>query len=581
MPIEINRFVASGFRNARRAAEFSVDSNWLIDFMQDLRSEGLRFALETSGRENTEEFKATFREVIRPEFEYQLTRLFPGAEDEESALPHQDLARFWLLKIPGITYADTPGMIFEAAYELRERLNLRSSEPDIPIALDRGLDSSLPPTLHLTPAFDRAWSLRAMKIPEAWEYSENKGRPSRGENIIIGHPDTGYTDHIDLDVPRVLHGLGLDLVDGSSDPRDPLGYLGNPGHGLATASVAMSSGAVTPPPACGEGGTGGPGTVTGVAPSSLLLPIRVVKKVWWVFSSNLARAIHHAVGNGSHVISISLGGRAFKALKLAIEDATLKNVILVAAAGNNVRTVVWPARYSSSIALAASNIRNRPWSGTSRGRTVDASAPGEQVWRASRRTPNDPANAAGAGNGTSFATANAAGVAALWLAHFGRDALITRANGARLQEVFRSAIKQSAKTPRGWDQIEYGAGIIDALKLLETPIPCVPSNPTSFESTSIDTNLDVILDLLSGIRSSNHRELLARFLRLDDGKLEDWCLIYGPELSTILFDLIVEDDPQFAGLETNERMQEMDPADLLRRLVRNRASPTMREAMGK
>jgi serine protease len=51
----------------------------------------------------------------------------------------------------------------------------------------------------------------------------------------------------------------------------------------------------------------------------------------------------------------------------AVERATAAGVIVLAAAGNDVGFVVWPARYEAVIAVAACNIEKRPWRGSSRG----------------------------------------------------------------------------------------------------------------------------------------------------------------------------------------------------------------------
>jgi subtilisin family serine protease len=73
---------------------------------------------------------------------------------------------------------------------------------------------------------------------------------------------------------------------------------------------------------------------------------------------NLAEAIGHAAGpdrslvkRRADVISISLGGAPSRALREAVRRARLANVIVLAAAGNQVRTVVWPARYADVIAV--------------------------------------------------------------------------------------------------------------------------------------------------------------------------------------------------------------------------------------
>jgi hypothetical protein len=70
-----------------------------------------------------------------------------------------------------------------------------------------------------------------------------------------------------------------------------------------------------------------------------------------------------------------------------------------------------------------------------------------------------------------------AGVAALWLAHHGRDALIERYGKGNLQRVFRRLLTSTARDPGGWDQGEYGAGIVDAEALLNAGLPDLSTVP--------------------------------------------------------------------------------------------------------
>src|SRR4029450_7443667 len=85
----------------------------------------------------------------------------------------------------------------------------------------------------------------------------------------------------------------------------------------------------------------------------------------------------------------------------ALRRAVAADVLVLAAAGNCVRSVVWPARYQGCIAVAGTNAADRIWAGAARGPAVDISAPGQNVLKA------DVAGgtAVGQGQGTSFAVA--------------------------------------------------------------------------------------------------------------------------------------------------------------------------------
>jgi hypothetical protein len=83
-----------------------------------------------------------------------------------------------------------------------------------------------------------------------------------------------------------------------------------------------------------------------------------------------------------------------------------------------------------------------------------------------------PQHSVGQGQGTSFAVALTAGIAALWLAHHGRAVLIgaARARGETLQAMFRRIVMATARRPANWDGFTMGAGIVDARALLEADL---------------------------------------------------------------------------------------------------------------
>lgn len=380
--------------------------------------------------------------------------------------------RFIRLKYLGTNAADLGINPFELVEPLRKAFDAVSVEPDI-VSSDftektaTGLesisgfgcwvgDSEPAPS-------DKFWALHNMNVPEAWAYSESQSRPSQGQGIIIAQPDTGITDHLELD-QAMDEGRWADFLDGG-EPIDPLEYsglMGNPGHGTGTGSVAISRGTV-------DAATGhSQGEVTGSAPQAMLAPIRCIESVVRFTQSRVARAIEHAVKSGCHIVTMSLGGIWSRALAAAVSNAIEKNLIVLAAAGNCVRFVVWPARYQRCIAVGGSNVHNTTWKGSCRGEAVDISAPAQHVYRASVEKGQSRADTVGAGEGTSFAVALTAGVAALWLAHHGRQKLIDSLGAnERLQDRFIRLARQTSTVPDGWDKSEYGAGIINARALLE------------------------------------------------------------------------------------------------------------------
>jgi thermitase len=281
-----------------------------------------------------------------------------------------------------------------------------------------------------------------------------------GEGIVVGHPDTGYTDHPELADARLLVNLGFDFLEDDPDARDGLdGKF--PGHGTGTASVIVSG-------PMKSNGTG----VFGAAPKARLVPLRVSKSVVHLSFENVADAIHLAVDRGCHVISMSLGGPIGpKFLHRAVRRAVEEGVVVLAAAGNVWPFVVFPARYDEVVAVAASNCDDMPWKGSAHGPDVDISAPGESVWRATAVAASQPKFDVAQGNGTSFAVAATAGACALWLAHHGRDRLVEKYGKAGVPAVFKEILLATARVPAQWKKKEYGAGVLNAEALLSAPLP--------------------------------------------------------------------------------------------------------------
>jgi subtilisin family serine protease len=152
---------------------------------------------------------------------------------------------------------------------------------------------------------------------------------------------------------------------------------------------------------------------------------------------------------GAHVISISLGGVLDSACQEIIDRAIFdENIIVVAAAGQYVdflsanQSVIEPASYDNVIAVAGSDPTTGPWDGSCRGPAVDISAPAKGIW-----FPNfflDGTQGIYHGEGTSFAAAEVAVIAALWLAHWGRDHLRRQYPNVLLAHVFRHLARMTA-----------------------------------------------------------------------------------------------------------------------------------------
>ncbi len=431
-----------------------------------------------------------------------------------------------------------PGRAWTLTRELKAHRDVADAEPaieqpglepppgvveDRPVARDFKADKPL-----ACAETDPEWILKLCRVREAWALTPPTpdGR-TKGEGIVIGHPDTGYTPHAEIwdDPPRVRVVDSYDFVLRQPDARDPL-EDGNPGHGTTTASVIMSS-------------TGGSGTrfVSGLAPAATIVPLRVTPRVVLLGFDRLAEAIRYATDKGCHVISMSLGGPAPSGtLERAIRHAVSEGVVVLAAAGNVWPFVVYPARFDLVIACAACNCRRGIWSKSASGDTVDVTAPGETVWVAR------PGRDAGAGDdivdvgsGTSYAVATTAGACALWLAYHGRDALIARYGRGQIAAVFKELLMTAGvQTPQGWRSDKHGAGILDVEKLLRAPLPATPPAAglrlRSALAPRPENDVDRFLPYFPEAEPIDVRRGLVRLLQTTDRELPSVLVDVGDEL---------------------------------------------------
>lgn len=446
----------------------------------DMRSlyapERLRFALEiASGVANTDDVLAALRaqlEAITDSAKFTLEPLFDDQAGEESL--------FFTFAPDGLDRTLPDDILFAIAHDLRRELGLISCEPDTgaqiftdpspePSVTTEGAVLDATCWVHGTPPEPKDWVLAMTNVRAAWALA-----PGKGQGVKVAQPDTGIADHQELARTHFDFTRSLNLIEGGTQPTDPLtSEMSNPGHGTGTASVLASS---------------GNGAISGSAPGATIIPIRCINDVKIFNATPVARAVHHAVSVGAHVITMSLGGLWSRALRAAIRRAVAADVIVLSAAGNCVGLVVWPARYSDVIAVGGTNARHGKWKGSSVGSAVDFSAPAEQVWKAHRSDTVSQINAISAGQGTSFATAFSAGVAALWLERHGRGAVIAqaRSRGTSTQALFRAATRQTANRPAGFPS-GLGAGVIDAGALLALPLAQISMIQTESASpTSAD-----------------------------------------------------------------------------------------------
>ncbi len=497
--------------------------------MEDaLREYGLRYIIEAPHPMTLDDVSRVVRETVHTEFSVE-----PLFEDFEGSPVPEELRTFYLARLRGVLPSDLTQNPYEAAYALTGRMPVLKVEPDLIYTGFLGAPAAgavTGPAMPPPSLADMAWSLRNIRAEGAWNLFK-AGGTQPGQGISVAHLDTGWTDHDDVDQPNFDHARAKDYIVHGSSARDVLGYLGNPGHGTKTASVIMSRGGIAPgwPP-----GTTPPGQITGVATHATYVPVRCIMSVIVIFNGDVARALRYATANRCDVASMSLGGRPMRALRKALADAVRNDVLALCAAGNNVSLVVWPAHYPDALAIAASNILDGHWSRSSWGQRIDISAPGEDVWKAD---PDPKGKVVSKGSGTSYATANMAGAAALWLSYHGKAVLQgkARARGMSLQELFRYAVKASARVPAAWDAKNYGKGILNLERLLQTDLSAAVPAAVPWGSGDADVDLDAAM-LLDPDDPVNGKRLLGEMFRLRSDQVDAMLEVFGHELANVLLD---------------------------------------------
>jgi subtilisin family serine protease len=426
---------------------------------------------------------------------------------------------------------------FELAYGLAGR-GVGAVQPDLPsgafapdpapdLPAEPGLRAADASTQHLPGTDVPTWALDNIRCRDAWTVPP--GSAAMGAGIVIGQPDTGFTDHPELGANALDLTRDWDLLRDDDDAHDPLERrwwfpLDSPGHGTSTASVIVSREQLR---------------VTGAAPRATLVPLRTVKSVVQVFDGDVAKAVDRAHRTGCHVISMSLGGVGFfNGLQATIRRAVEDGVIVCAAAGNKVGFVVAPARFPECIAVAATNIQDRPWTGSSRGSEVDVAAPGESVWVADiRLNESPPRYDVSRHSGTSFAVTLVAATAALWLARHDRDQLIVRYGRNRLQAAFLHLVRTTGhRRPSGWDGDRYGVGIIDAQALLAAPLPAADAvtDAPAADTALVSDPLSKLNGLVPELSREELADRLGGVLGAERGELDEYLDRFGAELAYLL-----------------------------------------------
>jgi subtilisin family serine protease len=156
----------------------------------------------------------------------------------------------------------------------------------------------------------------------------------------------------------------------------------------------------------------------GVAPEVELYAVKVLDSAGSGSWSAVAAGINWAVANNMNVINMSIGGTTgSQAIADAVAAAAAAGVLVVSAAGNSgcCNTVLYPAKYTGSMAIAAVDQADNWVSFSSTGAEVDVAAPGATIWSTVPTGVCSLCDPSGYKylSGTSMATPHVSGVGAL------------------------------------------------------------------------------------------------------------------------------------------------------------------------
>jgi serine protease len=317
-----------------------------------------------------------------------------------------------------------------------------------------------------------------VNAPGAWANLEDAGAPG-GVGVTVAVLDTGiayanrgaFRRSPDLSATTFLR--GYDFVDDDPYPFDLTG------HGTHVASTIAEQ-------------TNNAFALTGLAYGVRIMPVRVLDRNGRGSATKIARGVRFAAENGAKIINMSLNFRAsvpkesISVLIDAIQDATARGSLVVAAAGNDGASVIaYPARAEPVLGVGATTESGCVSSFSNHGAGIDLVAPGGGSDASLRDDPScspgrrgrsvyqlttergrpDRFLISGRFVGTSMATAHVSAVAALVVASgILGPASAPAAIAKRLVETARDL------GARGYDE-RYGWGLVDASAATAGPPP--------------------------------------------------------------------------------------------------------------
>lgn len=231
-----------------------------------------------------------------------------------------------------------------------EAANMKTDESIQCIEKDFIMEAPVEAEWDMVKPLSNDWNLQAINADNA----------IASQQIKVAVLDSGIdmTDNIDVKVRKNFI---------TERPIETPLYEDLCGHGTSVASLIA--------------GIGADSDVQGVGRNIELYSARVLDENKQAPVSRVVEAIYWAVEQNVHIINISFGTQTYsEALKTAVDAATEKGILIVAAGGNHGNSSVdYPAAFDSVLAVGATNAAGEISSFSSRGEAIDVVAPGEAV----------------------------------------------------------------------------------------------------------------------------------------------------------------------------------------------------------
>jgi subtilisin family serine protease len=235
----------------------------------------------------------------------------------------------------------------EGSYSLEAHPDVAHWEPDIQVTLSPYVGEISSGHTNIP------WGVQEVGAPKTWRYTKGRG-------VKVAVIDTGIAN----DHPAVKNNYkgGVNIISPMFTPYD---YNGHGTHVAGTiAGRSQELG------------------ILGVAPRVHLYAVKAFNRRGSASLSDLLSAINWCIENKMDIINMSFGMvKVSDSLRQAIQTAYRKNLVMVAASGNQGSNgnIDFPARFHETIGVTATGKDGKLASFSNTGNGVDLAAPGDKI----------------------------------------------------------------------------------------------------------------------------------------------------------------------------------------------------------